>query len=69
MDSIQPYMCTVCGYLYDDESAERTVEDRVIPFHELDDDWTCPICGVGPDLFKLTESDRIDDSTIDREQK
>lgn len=39
------YECTVCGYIYDD-----TVEK--VKFEDLPDDWTCPLCGVGKDMFK-----------------
>lgn len=42
------YRCTVCGYIYGDE-AEGT------PFESLPDDWTCPLCGVGKDLFEKVE--------------
>ena len=38
------YQCSVCGYIYDDSKEE-------IPFEELPDDWTCPLCGVGKDKF------------------
>ena len=37
------YMCTVCGYLYDDETAETSIEGRPLPFQELPDDWVCPV--------------------------
>lgn len=39
------YRCTVCGYIYDNEKEE-------IPFEELPDDWVCPRCGVGKELFE-----------------
>lgn len=58
---ITAYVCSVCGYLYDDESAEKTNEGILIPLSDLPDDWVCPICGVKPDLFTVTESDRIPD--------
>lgn len=35
------WICTVCGYVYYGE--------------ELPDDFKCPICGVGKELFKLKE--------------
>lgn len=35
------YICTVCHYVYDGET----------PFEELPDDYVCPICGVGKELF------------------
>jgi rubredoxin len=42
------YVCTICGYVYDDEKEE-------IKFEDLPEDWTCPICGVGKDKFKKVE--------------
>lgn len=33
------WVCTVCGYVYYGE--------------ELPDDFKCPLCGVGKDLFEL----------------
>lgn len=41
----QRWVCTVCGYVYDEE----------IPFEELPDDWLCPLCGVDKSLFELRE--------------
>lgn len=37
-------VCQVCGFVYDE-----TVEK--IPFSELPDDWTCPLCGAGKQEF------------------
>ena len=42
------YVCSVCGYEYDEE-----VEG--VPFAELGDDWTCPICCVEKDNFEIVE--------------
>lgn len=39
------WVCVVCGYVYDGD----------VPFEELPDDWTCPLCGVGKDQFELRE--------------
>ena len=36
------YVCSVCGYVYDGE----------VPFEELPDDYECPLCGVGKDMFE-----------------
>ena len=41
--SFKQWTCTLCGYVYDGE----------IPFEELPDDWRCPLCGVGKELFEL----------------
>lgn len=58
---MQAYYCTVCGYLYDDETADKSVEGKAIPFEELDPDWICPVCGVSAEVFKPFDSDRTPD--------
>ena len=42
MEKKEKWVCVVCGYVYDGD----------IPFEELPDDWTCPLCGVGKDQFE-----------------
>lgn len=42
------YKCTVCGYIYDEES-EGT------PFDGLPEDWKCPICNAPKDAFEKEE--------------
>ena len=44
--SEKKWVCTVCGYVYDGD----------IPFEELPEDWVCPLCGVGKELFELREA-------------
>lgn len=39
------YVCSVCGYVYDGD----------IPFEQLSDTYTCPICGVSKDKFQKKE--------------
>ena len=39
------YKCRICGYIYDD-SREK------IKFDDLPDDWKCPLCGAGKDMFE-----------------
>ncbi|HOO57444.1 MAG TPA: rubredoxin [bacterium] len=47
------YECQACGYVYDPEKGDP---DNGIPagtsFEALPDDWTCPMCGVGKDMFE-----------------
>ena len=48
---MQKYQC-VCGYIYDPEIGDS--DNGIAPgtaFESLPDDWTCPICGVGKDMF------------------
>jgi rubredoxin len=50
---MQKWRCTVCSYVYD--PAEGDIGNGVepgTPFEELPDEWVCPICGVGKDLFE-----------------
>ena len=58
---MQAYICTVCGYLYDEQSAEKTIEGVIVSFEDIDPEWTCPVCGVTQDLFEPTQSSRVPD--------
>ncbi len=42
------FECTVCGHIYDDEV-------ETVKFEDLPEDWVCPLCGVGKDMFKKVE--------------
>ncbi len=47
------YSCSVCGYIYD--PAEGDAEGGIPPgtaFADLPDDWVCPLCGAGKDVFE-----------------
>ena len=46
------YVCEVCGYVYDEElgDADNGIEAGV-KFADLQDDFQCPLCGVGKDQF------------------
>ncbi len=51
-DRMQAYVCTVCGYIYDPALGDP--ENGVpagTPFAEIPEDWTCPVCGVGKEMF------------------
>lgn len=64
---MQAYICTVCGFLYDDESAEKGPDGKLIPFEELDFEWVCPGCGVQGNLFKQADSTRTKDIPSEEE--
>lgn len=38
------YKCIVCEWIYDEEKEGTKFED-------LPEDFTCPICGAGKDMF------------------
>ena len=49
---MQKWKCTICDYVYD--PAEGDFGNGVAPgtpFEEIPDEWVCPICAVGKDLF------------------
>lgn len=50
------YVCTACGYVYD--PAVGDPDSGIAPgtaFEDLPDDWACPLCGVGKDMFEPAE--------------
>lgn len=42
------YVCTICGYIYDDEKEK-------VKFEDLPDTWVCPLCGAAKSDFKPLE--------------
>ena len=52
--AMEQYECTVCGYIYDPELGDP--EGGVEPgtsFEDVPEDWVCPECGVGKDMFEV----------------
>ena len=46
------YECNLCGYVYD--TAKGDPENGIAPgtaFHDIPDDWVCPLCGATKDNF------------------
>lgn len=49
---MKKYRCTVCDWVYDPALGDPHAEIAPgTPFEELPDDWSCPLCGVGKDMF------------------
>lgn len=51
-----PYICEVCGYIYD--PAHGDPDSGIAfgtPFEQIPDNWVCPVCGVGKDQFDKEE--------------
>jgi len=46
------YKCGVCGFIYDEAKEGKAWEN-------LGEDWVCPICGVGKDMFLREEEERL----------
>lgn len=50
------YVCDVCGYVYDEVLGDP--DNGIEPgtkWEELGDDFECPLCGVGKDMFSPEE--------------
>jgi len=54
--TMEKYLCTVCDYVYNPELGDP--EAGISPgtsFEELPEDWVCPLCGMGKEVFEVTE--------------
>lgn len=50
---MKKFVCTVCEYVYDPTVGDP--DSGIQPgtdFADLPEDWTCPVCGVGKDMFE-----------------
>lgn len=50
---MKKYVCTACGYVYDPVVGDP--DSGIQPgtaFEDIPDDWVCPLCGVGKDMFE-----------------
>ena len=46
------YVCTVCGYVYDEATGDP--DNGIAPgtkWEDVPDDFPCPLCGVGKEDF------------------
>lgn len=53
---MKKYVCSICGYEYDPAVGAEDV--GIAPntaFEDLPDDFVCPVCGVGKELFEPVE--------------
>ncbi len=50
---MQKYECATCGYVYDPKKGDPDGGiAKNTEFKDLPDDWTCPLCGAGKDMFE-----------------
>ena len=51
-DDMAKFVCEACGWEYDEDLGSP--ENGIAPgtkFADLPDDFECPLCGVGKDMF------------------
>ena len=49
---MKEYVCDACDWVYNE--ADRDPDNGIAPgtgFEDLPDDYVCPACGVGKDMF------------------
>jgi rubredoxin len=50
---MKKWRCLACGYVYDPAAGDP---DNGVPagtaWEDVPDDWVCPVCGVGKDMFE-----------------
>lgn len=52
-EMMQKWRCTICQYIYD--PAVGDPDSGIAPgtaFEDIPDDWYCPLCGAGKDMFE-----------------
>lgn len=51
---MKKYVCTICGFIYDE--AKGLPNEGIAPgtkWEDIPDDFVCPDCGVGKDMFEV----------------
>lgn len=53
---MKKYICEACQYVYDPVLGDP--DGGIAPgtaFEDIPEDWVCPLCGVGKDMFVVME--------------
>lgn len=50
-------VCDVCGWVYDEAAGDAEIGAAPgTAFHDLPEDFVCPLCGVGKEQFSREDS-------------
>ena len=50
------YECSICGYIYDEAIGDPDNDiEAGTSWDDLPEDFACPLCGVGKDMFEEEE--------------
>lgn len=53
---MKKYVCAVCGYIYNPaEGDPDNGVDAGTAFEDIPEDWVCPLCGEGKEVFEAEE--------------
>jgi rubredoxin len=51
--AMEKWRCLACGYIYDPAVGDPNSGVKAgTPFEQLPDNWICPVCGAGKDVFE-----------------
>ena len=56
---MQKYVCSICGFIYDEETGYE--KDGISPktkWEDVPDDWACPLCGASKSEFNLQDQNK-----------
>lgn len=60
-DENQKYECIECKYIYNPKYGnEKAGIKPGTPFEDLPDNWVCPVCGEGKDMFQIQDEHNND---------
>lgn len=55
---MKKYVCTLCGYVYDEALGDADEEiEAGTEWEELPEDFACPLCGADKSLFEEEEEE------------
>ena len=50
---MKKWVCSVCGWIYDEAAGDPDYDLAPgVAFADLPEDFVCPLCGVGKDMFE-----------------
>ena len=50
------YVCSVCGYTYDEDMGEPQADIASgTKWEDIDEDFVCPVCGAPKDAFEKAD--------------
>lgn len=52
---MKKFQCSVCGYIYNPEKGVIGEVEAGTSFEDVHDDWVCPACGAGKEVFEAID--------------
>ncbi len=55
---MEKHLCEPCGYVYNPKNGDE--DGGIAPgtkFEDIPDDWVCPVCGMGKEVFTVIDDE------------